>query len=315
MNTLAPQGRISWIDSARVIAILLVMQSHTTCSSLFNCDAVGGAVAIFFLISGFFSKGNTLRATLSRTGKLIPFYLLWSLYGFLIMHHKHTYDWSSFLHALLHGHCVAMWFIYYLLCFSLISYITHRLPNILRGILIAALFALGAWRYSNGSGIHPCMDFCLGLSVFLLGQWANKASLHTWSSTLFPSNAMLCFILSALILACILTLSTLHITIIPSWLVIFPHMWSILGLTYAIDTLFPLAGKKLAGMGAAVVFIYAFHAPTLRIMISIHIRLLDTMPYHITSLAFVAILFALGVFVYRVIKGKHRIIDMLLFAR
>lgn len=315
MNTLAPQGRIGWIDIARVIAILLVMQSHTTCSYLFNCDAVGGAVAMFFLISGFFTKNNTLRTTFARIGKLLPFYILWSLYAFLVLHHKHAYDWSFFLHALLHGHCAAMWFIHFLLCFSLIGYITHRLPNVLRGILIVALFALGTWRYSNGSGIHPCMDFCLGLSIFLLGQWANKISLSNWQSILFPSNVKACAIISVLIVACILTLSAFHITVIPSWLVIFPYMWSLLALAYAIDKQFPLTGKKLAGMGAAVVFIYAIHSPTLRIMISIHKQLLDTMPYHITSLFFVAILFTLGIFVYRVIKGKHRIIDMLLFAR
>ena len=309
------KSRISWVDGARVIAILLVLQNHTTCSYILNQDSVAGAVAVFFLMSGYFTKSNTLLDSIKRVCRLIPFYVLWCLYSFVIENHGFDFDYGSFFHAILHRGCGAMWFILFLIYFTFIGYVANKLPYLLRGIAIAILFAYGTWKYSMGGYAHPCMNFSFALSIFLLGQLGNIYSLQKWQSILFPSNNATCILLPSLSFASILIMSALDITLIPSCLLLLLSMWSILCLSYAIVQQFPQTKTSMAQMGEAVVFIYAFHMPTLRAMTSFHLQLTDTMPHCVTSLFFIVILFFLGVFTFHFLKGRQRILDALLFAR
>lgn len=309
------QKRVVWIDSARVIAILLVMQAHTTFCSFFNHDSEAGAVALFFLISGYFTKSSTFVGTLARMGKLIPFYVVWCLYGLIIIRHGFNFSLQALEYVLLHGSTGAMWFILYLLYFTPIAYIFSKLPWVAKGGIEAGLFIYGTIQFSHGAAIHPCAEFCFALSIFLLGHMCSHISPTTLERTLFPRNPIILALFPPLMLISILVYAHLHLSAIPSWLLLLPAMWSILGIAYGMEKFFPRIAVKLAAMGMSVVFIYAIHAPTQRVLISIYLRLTGTMPSHFISTVFILLVFAGGYFFYALMHGRAKLLDRLLFAR
>jgi|GEM_PF-1936214 len=307
--------RVAWIDGARVVAILLVMQAHTPFCTFFNHDSEAGAVALFFLISGYFTKSTTFGGTLARMGKLIPFYVLWSLYGLIVIRHGFHFSWQECGVVLRHGKSGAMWFILYLLYFTPMAYIFSKLPGVAKGCIVAGLFICGAIQFSHGRAIHPCAELCFALSIFLLGNMCSHISPATLERTLFPRNPFILAIFPPLVLIGILLYAYLHLSVIPSWLLLIPAMWSMLGLAYSIEQFFPHFGMKLATMGTAVVFIYAIHAPTLRVLFGMYLRLTGTMPPHFISALFILFVFAGGYFFYTLIQGRSKLLDRLLFAR
>ncbi|MBR5522052.1 MAG: hypothetical protein IKV82_01090 [Akkermansia sp.] len=307
-------NRICWIDAARVIAILLVMQAHTPLSGLFNHDSEGGAVALFFLLSGFFAQRGTFTAVLQRLGCLLPFYIIWVTYGLLVMNHGFNFSLSMYWDTLLHGSSNGMWFILYLIYFTIIGGVALQIPLILRICISVALIAYGAYQGIAENVIHPCMNIYYGLGVYLLGQLAHRIKPSEWKHYLFPSHTTMRWT-PACILIIILLLSALNANPIPSWLLIWVSSWAILGTAVAIDATAPTFGTALARLGESVVFVYAIHMATLRMMISAYLRFTGTMPSYMVSAAFILLLFVAASWFYFTIRGKWAVTDLFLFAR
>ncbi len=307
--------RVAWIDTARVLAILLVMQAHTTFCFLFNHYSEGGAVATFFLISGYFATNSKISAIFMRLGRLIPFYILWSLYGFVVANHGFHFSIPELANVLLHGSCAGMWFILYLMYCTVAGAIALRLPRVLRWLVCLGLFAWGIGQWYAQSFIHPCMNCPIALAVYLLGQLGNSISLSHWRNRLFPHHSTWLRFTPTYVLCGILVLSAYDVSAIPAWLLIFVSAWAILGTAIAIHSTFTATGQKLAFIGKAVVFIYAIHMPTLRMMTSAYLRFCGELPPYAVSAAFIFFVTAGALAVYALVRGKSRIADVLLFAR
>lgn len=310
------QQRVYWIDSARVIAILLVAMAHSPFGFLFNHNLEAGAVALFFLLSGYFTKKKSLQDTLKRALSLCAFYVCWSFFGLIVSCHGFHFTLSTVLRVLTHGNVNAMWFILYLLYFTLIGFIFTRLPFYLRSIITIGLLIGGTWSCMEHPPLHPSANFSLALALFCMGQLASKMTPSTCGNLLFgkgSKRAQRCA--PFIVLSAILTASAFHFTLIPAWILIFPAMWAILGSAYSLDQFAPRFSKTLAAVGVSVVFIYGFHSSTLRVLVSAYLHTFGTLPSYFVSALFIFALIAGGFAVYRLLIGKSRILDAFLFAR
>lgn len=311
----SPAPRVDWIDVARLLAILLVMQAHSTFCMFFNHDSEAGAVAFFFLTSGYFTKRKGISAVLKRLFSLIPFYIIWSLYGAIVENHGFNFSVAEFGRDLIQGSNSSMWFILYLIYFTLVGAVLAWLPKWISTILFFTTFSIGVYQYLCAPTIHPCLNIYLALSVFILGQMSNSTPPEVWKIRLFHHPRKISQYIPPLVLGGILLMSATDYKIIPSWILIFPAMWAILGTAYGICLKFPHVGQYLAGYGTAVVFTYAVHMPTLRMFTSAYIRVFGSFPPLMISAFFIVLIVIICTLLFRLLHGRVKIIDTIFFAR
>lgn len=80
----AVSTRACWVDCARTLAMFFIIWLHADAAPWWVGKVVGGAIALFFLLAGYFlpvSAGQVLR----RTGRLALAWLLWSLLSLGLM--------------------------------------------------------------------------------------------------------------------------------------------------------------------------------------------------------------------------------------
>ncbi|MFI5623842.1 acyltransferase family protein [Nocardioides sp. NPDC051685] len=154
--------RESWIDSARGVAIILVVLFH----AVINLDLVGLAgpwsrlaytldtfrMPLFFFLSGLLAPGllaRPLRVVLrTRCLTLIYLYLLWCvLLGAFraLLPHSPPGGFAAVARVLVEPN-VYLWFLYTLCLFTLVGWLTRRLPAWLvvgTALIVSAVFAAG----------------------------------------------------------------------------------------------------------------------------------------------------------------------------
>ena len=159
--------RIEWIDFCRVYTAFFVIVRHCDrhygfpayIVDLFNYRSL---IFFFFLMAGYFTHASRPGQwlDLSRTGRLLPPYLFWTLIGLItmqpLMHLPQVAqgDWSWFSPLLflketgLHSWCywdfsnVPLWFLRTLILLALFSPLLQRLP--LKALLCITLFCFAA---------------------------------------------------------------------------------------------------------------------------------------------------------------------------
>ena len=76
--------RARWVDCARTLAMFCIVWLHANAAPAGLGHAVGGAIALFFLLAGYFLPGQAGKV-LARTGRLALAWLLWSLLSLGLM--------------------------------------------------------------------------------------------------------------------------------------------------------------------------------------------------------------------------------------
>ncbi len=80
----ATSTRARWVDCARTLAMFCIVWLHADAAPAGLGRAVGGAIALFFLLAGYFLSVDSGKA-LVRTGRLALAWLLWSLLSLGLM--------------------------------------------------------------------------------------------------------------------------------------------------------------------------------------------------------------------------------------
>ena len=167
--------RITWVDNARAIGILLVLIGHSTCLRGFPSNLIYSFhMPLFFFMSGFLLKQESLRIPLPQfLGKsirtlLVPyaaFGLLSCLYWLLSNPHGSSAAeyagtaWHEPLVGMLYGNCETLhanqvlWFFTTLFTTGLYFYLLARLlgaPALLAAVIMLGiagpLYRVGVWK-------------------------------------------------------------------------------------------------------------------------------------------------------------------------
>lgn len=133
------ESRIHWVDTAKGIAILMVILGHTQCAPMFlRAIAVSCQIPLFFFLSGYTFRPKSIRLLLSSSARqlLVPWILI-SLYSMLINNQ------ITCLQDLFSG-----------LCFNLSWHVDSSLPAIgpawfLFALCVARLIVNGLIRLSQ----------------------------------------------------------------------------------------------------------------------------------------------------------------------
>ena len=316
------QGREEWVDVARVLSILLVIQSHVYLQvDLLNkqTDLAAGAVAVFFILAGYFARYRSFSLHFKRLLALACFYLFWSIYALLVETHGKLPDFVTCAICVLKGQVGTMWFLKYLLlgliALPALVYLSCRVK-----IGIACLlYAWGCWETSIADLPHVCMNLSLAMSLFLFGNCAGCLPVSRISDILFMRCWRVplwnCTVLGVSVLVYFFGAAVYEYACPPQQLSVLVLIWAVLAVSRGIGVYLPRVSSYIAKGGAAVIFIFGMHMPTLRMYTSAHLRFTGSFPAPLTDCLIIALLVIGCVCVYRKSIGRNKVVDAFLFGR
>lgn len=323
VNRGARKTRVAWVDFARVLGIFLVCNVHSTAApgNVFLSQA---AVAMFFLIFGYFNSGAGVGKVLKRMLLLAAAYSFWSVLCGVLSHEGVALApgamWRSVVYA-----PFPMWFIKYTILLLPLGFFLTRLPTWAKLLLAAGLlcatytlepvceYVLLTWERPGVVQYPTYVVF-----LYMLGDLLRRFPLERLPGVLFPgmrrcpraSMAATWTVFAALAAA---------VYVLP----VFPQremlylvgIWLLLACAYTAELVMPRVAGIVAGAGASVILVYLCNPLYLKVCASAHLHVFGSLPHPLLSVVLCVLLVCGCAVFYNALVGKNRVLDAILFGR
>lgn len=170
--------RAAWVDCARALAMFFIVWLHANAAPGWVGKVVGGAIALFFLLAGYFLPSSAGKV-LERTGRLALAWGLWSLMSVLFLLVVKPYvdiTWQRVVGWGVAAYNTPLWFLKTLVAYQLVLAGLMALRLLPRYAWVAAVF-LALCSYTTAPSQHLSVRFDY-LWIFLLGFAAKQAPLE-----------------------------------------------------------------------------------------------------------------------------------------
>lgn len=175
MNT---SRRAEWVDCARALAMFYIVWLHANAAPDWVGKVVGGAIALFFLLAGYFLPSSVGRVV-ERTGRLALAWGLWSLMSVLFLLVVKPYvdiSWPRVVGWGVAAYNTPLWFLKTLVAYQLVVAVLMVLRLLPRYAWVAVVF-LALCSYTTAPSQHLSVRFDY-LWIFLLGFASKQAPLE-----------------------------------------------------------------------------------------------------------------------------------------
>ena len=170
--------RAVWVDCARALAMFFIVWLHANAAPGWVGKVVGGAIALFFLLAGYFLPSSAGRVV-ERTGRLAFAWGLWSLMSVLFLLVVKPYvdiTWQRVVGWGVAAYNTPLWFLKTLIAYQLVLAGLMALRLLPRYAWVAVVF-LALCSYTTAPSQHLSVRFDY-LWIFLLGFAAKQAPLE-----------------------------------------------------------------------------------------------------------------------------------------
>ena len=170
--------RAEWVDCARALAMFFIVWLHANAAPDGVGKVVGGAIALFFLLAGYFLPSSAGRV-MARTGRLALAWGLWSLLSVLFLLVVKPYvdiSWQRVVGWGVAAYNTPLWFLKTLVAYHLVAAGLLALRLLPRYAWVAVVF-LALCSYTTAPSQHLSVRFDY-LWIFLLGFAAKQAPLE-----------------------------------------------------------------------------------------------------------------------------------------
>lgn len=260
-----PANREEWVDCARSLAMFFIIWLHAAAAPVWTGKVVGGAIALFFLLAGYFlpvSAGKVLR----RTGRLALAWAAWSLLSVVFLLVVKPYvdiEWQRVVGWQVAAYNTPLWFLKTLVAYQLVAAGLMALRLLPRYAWVLVVF-LALCSYTTAPSQHLSVRFDY-LWIFLLGFAAKAAPLAAVREYMWKNWWILALVVMGVFLqpevleeyADFADVSWRHCNL-PLWNLAF--MAAFLLVSVLLAGLLPRVAAKLAGCGRWMLFIYAGHS-------------------------------------------------------
>lgn len=261
----APANREGWVDCARTLAMFFIIWLHADAAPVWIGKVVGGAIALFFLLAGYFLPHEAGKV-MARTGRLALAWCVWSLLSvaFLLVFKPYVeISWQRVVGWNTAAYNTPLWFLKTLVCYQLVAAGMMALRLLPRYAWVAVVF-LALCSYTTAPSQHLSVRFDY-LWIFLLGFSARPVSLRTVRTYVWNNRWVLLLVILGVFLqpevleeyADFADVSWRRCNL-PLWNLAFMALFLILSVMLAV--LLPRVADSLAFCGRWMLFIYAGHS-------------------------------------------------------
>lgn len=261
----SPAARAHWVDCARTLAMFCIVWLHADAAPAGLGRAVGGAIALFFLLAGYFLPAGAEKA-LVRTGRLALAWVLWSLLSLGLMAvaaPDFEFSWQRSIGWGVAAYNTPLWFLKTLVAYQLVAAGLLALRVLPRFVWVAVV-VLMLCSYTAAPAQYATVRFDY-FWVFLLGSALKSVELeriHAWVGRNIP----------ALLVAALIAMFQPYVLArVAQWaelpwrhcsLPVGALAWAMLMLLggVALGRFLPRAAGGLAFCGRWMLFIYAAHS-------------------------------------------------------
>lgn len=169
--------RAEWVDCTRALAMFFIVWLHANAAPDWVGKVVGGAIALFFLLAGYFLP-RTAGKVMERTGRLALAWVLWSLMSVLFLLVVKPYvdiTWQRVVGWGVAAYNTPLWFLKTLVAYQLVAAGLLALRLLPRYAWVAVVF-LALCSYTTAPSQHLSVRFDY-LWIFLLGFAAKQVPL------------------------------------------------------------------------------------------------------------------------------------------
>ena len=328
MNETAGQAKLrrraAWVDAARALGIFFICQAHSAAAPG-NLVASAGALCMFFVLAGYFNAGKTLKASLRRSLLFIAAYSFWSILENGLTHNGVDFSIGSMVHSLAYAP-FPMWFIKYLIVLlplgCLVSRLRYRVKLVLAAVLLVCAYTVEPVLETVPLTYERMESACnfpsYVLFLYLCGDLLRAVPLPELPGRLFPvlwrhgRCAMLC---SGVMVAAMVVASH-HVTAnLQDPVLLLGVAWLLLFFSHSLSSCLPRLAAYAAAAGPAVFLVYMCNALVTRVFTSAYIHCFGGYPCATLCNLFCAGLIIACTVAYRLLAGRSRILDAVLFAR
>lgn len=264
--------RLAWVDVARLIAIFLVMQAHCILHCRENATMQSCAVALFFLLAGFFDTKSDCMRRLKRVAIFSIACAFWLLVAYVFNHAElpSAEEFVSLSFWCSPGH---LWFLEYLVIAILLNGVFLVLPDLARVVVIFLLVVI-----STRIGVHFCVNFrapyiplFYSLLMYFVGvclaMYAGKQNAVRFLFGAKPWGQNLSFVLGLCIFVTYFIIANTKVAVPYNPLYYLCGCWAILAMAQGCCRLFPAFSAAIAKIGPATYLVYIIHPFLLRILL------------------------------------------------
>lgn len=258
-------NREGWVDCARTLAMFFIIWLHAAAAPVWTGKVVGGAIALFFLLAGYFlprSAGQVLR----RSGRLALAWGAWSLLSIVFLLLVKPYVDISWQRAVGWGvaaYNTPLWFLKTLVAYQLLAAGLLALRLLPRYVWVLVVF-LALCSYTTAPSQHLSVRFDY-FWVFLLGFAAKEVPLEAVRSYVWKNWWILALVVLGVFLqpevleeyADFADVGWRHCNL-PLWNLAFMALFLLVSVL--LGGLLPRVGALLASCGRWMLFIYAGHS-------------------------------------------------------
>lgn len=322
----AREARVAWVDMARLIAIFTVCQAHSPMAFRGDLIISHGALVLFFFLAGYFNRSGCLGSVAVRCGKLLLCYVLWCVISCSLSSRGVEVSWQRCVDTVVYGTPV-LWFIRYLVPMLLLGWAVQKLRPAWQAVVLAVWCAVAA-------GVHVCHGICPGVlpgcvaenmgffqffAAFLLGSLWSAVPVVRLGESLFPGflrRSRWVFLAVAWLPLGWLAWLVWNGGTVPCWLLTaFCVAWLLAAAGYALAQVAPRAVAVVAQGGPAVILVYLCNATVIRMFTSGYIKVFGGYQPHWVTFLLIGGIMAGCSLLFRLVHGRCRWADLLLFAR
>ena len=257
--------RAEWVDCSRALAMFFIVWLHANAAPDWVGKVVGGAIALFFLLAGYFLP-STAGKVMERTGRLALAWGLWSLLSVVFLLVAKPYvdiTWERVVGWGVAAYNTPLWFLKTLVAYQLVAAGLLALRLLPRYAWLAVVF-LALCSYTTAPSQHLSVRFDY-LWIFLRGFAAHQAPLGAIREYIWKNKWMLLLVIVGVFMqpevleeyAEEVDVSWRHCNL-PLKSMAFMGAFVLAGVL--LTEWLPRVGGVLAGSGRWMLFIYAGHS-------------------------------------------------------
>ncbi len=279
--TPAPKSRAIWIDVSRAIAMFFIMWLHTRNAPVAIHGAVGGGIALFFLLAGYFMPREAAPCA-KRAIKLAYTWVIWMIIPSLFyIWGGMDWEWQRGLGWGVGAYNAPMWFLRNLVIFQLMmaGLIAIRfLPKY--AVPFAITLACCAYFTEWAQHITICFDYLMVVALGFCLRSIKLGSIYNYlqkNMLILAAMALIILLQPELIRELGLTWDVKYrIPNIPVRMMAYTLLMLLSGI--AIAKYLPRIAEPIAVVGRCMLFIFVAHSLVYGYMIYLESLFFDSIP-------------------------------------